>query len=676
MNIKSLIILAGLLTICFLSYGQKNTEIDSLKNLLYQIENNKKTISDKDMVFLYVKLANHYKVRDINIATDLAYKALKLAKKVNFEKGIAHSFGIIGSLYNSTGKYDSAIVYYNNALDFYKKTNDSVYMAKVLNNIGLSHDYQGKMEMAVSYYIKSLDIKQKLNDTTGIITCLNNIGALFFYLEKYDEALKYYKMCIPLSKQVNDNEGFVMANLNIGETYRKIEQYELALEFLLKANEQNKTVKSNYLQALIYDNIGLTYMELGNNKKAIDFLEKSVEVNLILNDKDALLNNYNAIGSFYHKTNNLTQAVDYYTKAYEISSNAGFLKPASNNAEKLSQIYSELQNYKQSMHYHLIYSSLRDSVINIESNKRIDEMRIKYETEKKDNQISLLKKEKEISDIKIKNSQKEKLFFIVSVIALIAISFLLFFLYNNKKRTGKILQEKNKQLNKLNYTKDKFISILAHDLKNPFAGFVKITDALKNNYNNIDNSKKIKYIETINSSAKNLNYLLNNMLHWAVIQNDKADINLSKINISDLFAETKKILSDFAQQNNTKILSQIPENTTVLADKTFILIVFNNMIINAIKFSDKNKPVFVSAKRINNFVQISVKDNGIGIAHKDIEKLFSLDENPKKIGSHKNKGTGMGLILCKEITEKMNGKIWVKSELGKGSEFIFTLPVP
>ncbi len=657
------------------TYGQKKQEIDSLENLLQQIENNEEKISDKDMVFLYVKLANHYKVRDINKATDFAYNALKLAKNINFEKGIAHSFGVIGSLYNSTGEYDSAIIYYNNALDFYKKTNDSVYIAKMFNNIGLSHDYQGKMEIAVSYYLKSLDIKQQLKDTTGIITCLNNIGASFFYLEKYNEALKYYKMCIPLSKQVNDNEGLVMANLNIGETYRKIGQYELALEFLLKANEQNKTVKSNFLQTLIYDNIGLSYMELGNNKKAIDYLKKSIEVNLILNDKDALLNNYTAIGSFYHKTNNLTQAVDYYTKAYQISSNAGFLKPASDNAKKISQIYSQMQNYKQALHYHQIYSSLRDSVINTESNKLVNEMKIKYETEKKDNQISLLKKEKEISDIKIKNSQKEKLFFIVIALALIVVSFLLFILYNNKKRTGKILQEKNKQLKKLNYTKDKFISILAHDLKNPFAGFVRITDALKNNYKNIDNSKKIKYIETINNSAKNLNYLLNNMLRWAVIQNDKADINLSEIKLSEILTETKNILSDFAQQNNTKILIQIPENTIVLADKSFIIILLNNLITNAIKFSDKNKPVFVSAKKNNKFVQISIKDNGIGIAQKDIKKLFSLDENPKKIGNHKNKGTGMGLILCKEITEKMNGKIWVESEPGKGSEFIFTLPV-
>ena len=288
----------------------------------------------------------------------------------------------------------------------------------------------------------------------------------------------------------------------------------------------------------------------------------------------------------------------------------------------------------------------------------------------------MLRKEKEISDIKIKNSQKEKLFFTVSAFALIAVSFSLFILYNNKKRTGKILQEKNEQLNKLNYTKDKFISILAHDLKNPFAGFVRITDALKNNYNNIDNSKKIRYIETINNSAKNLNYLLNNMLRWAVIQNDKADINLSEINIYEIFAETKNILSDFAQQNNTEILSQIPEDTIVLADKSFILIMLNNLITNAIKFSDKNKPIFVSVKKNNKSVQISVKDNGIGIAQKDIKKLFSLDESPKKIGTHKNKGTGMGLILCKEITEKMNGKIWVESELGKGSEFIFTLPVP
>jgi signal transduction histidine kinase len=663
-------------SICSNVFCQNTLNIDSLENVIVKAEAQKTELPEEELVHIYIKLANHYNERKINLSEQYVTKAMSLSRKINFEEGMAHAQGMKGSLLKSQGEYDSAIVYYQKSLDYFELVGDTAYIAKMYNNIGLSYDFKGELEIAVAHYMKSLKAKQQLKDTMGIITCLNNIGASFYFLEKYDEALKYYKMCIPLEKEIDDFEGLAMSYLNIGETYRKLGDYKHALELLLQADEINKTVKNNYLQAMIYDNIGLTYMELGENEKAVQYFDKSIEVNLILNDNEALLNNYTAIGSFHHKNGNLPQAVNYYTKAYEIANKAGFIKPVSDVAKQLSEIYQEQNNFKKALYFNRIYSNLRDSVISIESNKLINEMRIKYESEQKDNEIKLLNKEKEIADIKIRDSQKQKALYIAGAGILLLALILVFVLYHIKKRTGKLLEQKNAQLRVLNFTKDKFISILAHDLKNPFSGFVRITRALNENFNSIPEDKKKQYINTLSESARSLNDLLQNMLQWAVIQNKPTQAAGTEINVSELLNQVITLLSDFAKQNNTLIHNRISDDLKLLADKTYLTIIFNNLLTNAVKFSDGKNTVTVSARCSGEFAEISVSDEGVGMKKKDIEKLFKLDEDPKSIGNHLKKGTGMGLILCKEMAEKMNGTLRAESEVGKGSVFTLTLPLP
>jgi len=235
-------------------------------------------------------------------------------------------------------------------------------------------------------------------------------------------------------------------------------------------------------------------------------------------------------------------------------------------------------------------------------------------------------------------------------------------------------KEQNIQLQKLNITKDKFISIISHDLKNPIAGFMGVTELLYQNYSKIDNSKIEELLYNLYDTSKKTYALLENLLTWTRTQSEDIVLKKEKIRLYDL---SKDILRLFEVNFKSKKLNQfleIDENILVSVDKNMLNTVLRNLIMNSIKFTNESGNITLKAEVKNDLIEISVIDTGIGIPDKIKDSLFKLDEKTTRPGTKNETGTGLGLILCKEFVEKHGGKIWVISSHGKGSVFKFTLP--
>ena len=241
---------------------------------------------------------------------------------------------------------------------------------------------------------------------------------------------------------------------------------------------------------------------------------------------------------------------------------------------------------------------------------------------------------------------------------------------------NQLLLKSQKRLKATNQTKDKFFYIIAHDLKGPFTSFIAITDTLSNDADKIDEQKKIHFIKSLNKSALYLESLLDNLLQWARSQSGTLEVNPRCVNIADAVNLNLKIISFNAQNNQIELINEIEEHTRAFADPNLLNTVLRNLISNAVKFSTKGGQVLIKAKKSSNDkIYISIRDQGIGIAKEDINKLFRIDVSTKTIGESTEKGTGFGLILCKDFIEKQGGNIDVESILGKGSTFSFSLPI-
>ncbi len=270
-----------------------------------------------------------------------------------------------------------------------------------------------------------------------------------------------------------------------------------------------------------------------------------------------------------------------------------------------------------------------------------------------------------------------RLIVILSVILIIVYLFIsrVRHLRSQKERLEKMVELKTKELNELNASKDKFFSIIAHDLKNPFNTIIGFSDMLIDEINSGNIVAMAKYAEMINTSAVQTMRLLENLLEWANSQRGKVVFNPVPIKLQALFKEEFRILNDMAIEKNIDLQWSISEALIIVADKNMIKTVLRNLISNAIKFTHKYGNVNVGTKIDNNNIIVSVADNGIGMTKETINKLFRIDADLSTRGTENEKGTGLGLFLCKEFVEKHGGKIWVESEEGKGSIFSFSIPL-
>jgi len=236
------------------------------------------------------------------------------------------------------------------------------------------------------------------------------------------------------------------------------------------------------------------------------------------------------------------------------------------------------------------------------------------------------------------------------------------------------LKESQEKLTELNATKDKFFSIIAHDLKNPFSSIWGFSDLLINNYDSYDKEKIIRFIKNIKSSSQNTYKLLENLLVWSMSQTGKIEFSPIKFNVYNVIFEEISLSENLSFAKNININYNIDKNINVIADRNMISTVLRNLITNAIKYTNKNGEITITAENLNQFIKISISDNGIGISQEIIDKLFNISNKQSMPGTEREQGTGLGLILCKEFIEKHEGKIWAESEIDKGSTFSFTLP--
>ncbi len=248
-----------------------------------------------------------------------------------------------------------------------------------------------------------------------------------------------------------------------------------------------------------------------------------------------------------------------------------------------------------------------------------------------------------------------------------------------RKKAELALKKSEAELRESNATKDKFFSIIAHDLKSPFNSMLGFSEILNENFDEYSTEKKKRFIWIINEGLQNTLKLLENLLQWSQSQKSIINFNPEKINLYLIVKEICDLLNQSAEKKSIQLINRIAENIYVEADKNMLAIIIRNLLSNAIKYTHKHGEVTIKTFLVPNenniqYVGISVSDTGVGIPKETQSKLFDIGENTSTKGTEKETGTGLGLILCKEFVEKHGGKIWIESEVGKGSSIFFTIP--
>jgi len=231
------------------------------------------------------------------------------------------------------------------------------------------------------------------------------------------------------------------------------------------------------------------------------------------------------------------------------------------------------------------------------------------------------------------------------------------------------------KLTKNNRMKDTLLRIIAHDLKTPFTVIFGYTDVLREDFKNISDEEKLSYIDSIRKASKLSVQLLENLTMWAKSYADKLELKPTKIKLNEAVKENFYILDSTAENKKISLISEVPENFEVYADEETLKTILRNLITNGIKFTKNGGWVKVSSELLDSEIVVKIEDNGIGMDDITMRSLFDPDEFSSSEGTEGERGSGFGLIVCKEFVTKNGGRIWVESKLDKGSKFYFTLPV-
>jgi signal transduction histidine kinase len=243
-----------------------------------------------------------------------------------------------------------------------------------------------------------------------------------------------------------------------------------------------------------------------------------------------------------------------------------------------------------------------------------------------------------------------------------------------RKKIEEILKKSETDLRESNATKDKFISVIAHDLKNPFNSILGFSELLLRNINDYSKSEQLNYISRINDTANNTCKLLENLLNWSFAKQGLIKVTLENLNLKELVDEVITLINTQAKAKSISINNKIDNSITVKADKNMFSIVIRNLLTNAIKYSYSDQPINITCMiQENSIAEVCISDYGVGIENNVLNNLFKIDQSFSTPGTNKEIGTGLGLLLCKEFSYKMGGSIWAESTPNKGSKFIFTL---
>jgi len=258
-----------------------------------------------------------------------------------------------------------------------------------------------------------------------------------------------------------------------------------------------------------------------------------------------------------------------------------------------------------------------------------------------------------------------------NVVGLVGISYDI----TERKKMENELRKRNQQLEKLNNMTNKIYSVVGHDLKTPLSSILGLSDVLLDDVEDSNDEERLKEnLSIIRQSALKMSDLLGDLLNWARIQTDDLSLNKSEFSISEVLRETIDLLTISAEQKGISLQFSSSESFQVCADKQLIATIIRNFISNALKFSDEGDTVEIDVRRDENNWDVSVRDEGIGMSEEDVQQLFHDRKHPQREGTQNEKGSGIGLRLCKELAERHGGQISVESELGEGSRFTLTIP--
>jgi signal transduction histidine kinase len=642
-------------------------------------------------------------IRVINILyNDAAYdKALKyiresekLSNELNYNQGIAEISYFKGLIFAKKDDYINAIDNYNRSKELFSTLSDTLGIARINNSIALieiergNYDIGLKLSLSAMKELEKRGLKKELRDSyKNLATAYNNIG-------EDNQAIEFFEKTLDLEDEFGNTEGVIKTNKSLGDLYANQKAYQRAIYYydnILSSIDESDT----FLRGDVLTKLGYAYLQLNNLEDAKEYLTQGLRLNRRIKNNEGILVALNATGDLYLRERKSIIAGRLLSEATDLA------KTLKNDDELITnyRLRAKLDSTRNDFRLAYIWQKKQFDLIN-----QIEQRRIADAGNTKTEVVPIVIDPEELSNNKEANealisqhelenqaSQDEidrlKFIFYLLLIALASVSTFLVLIYlkrNNRLKYTKELEDKNKQINiqnqaildqsknleDINQVKDKLFSIVSHDLKDSLTSIKGFIDLLKDG--SLSQEEFNHLIPELSENANNASLLLFNLLNWSKSQMQSLESKPSLFDVQEVFAEKIKLIEQKSEKKGIRIEDQSLRDF-VYADRSMVEIIVQNLLTNAVKFCEAGDTITIENHISNGNSLISIGDTGVGITKENQEELFK-NNSFTTIGTKNEKGTGLGLTICKELVELNHGKIWVESTKNIGSTFYVELP--
>ena len=463
-----------------------NHQIDSLKGVIDQLPEDTSMVNSLNA--LSTELAND----DPSQSIIYGEKAKALAEKLNFQRGLGYAYKNIGMGYYHLGDYPKVFEYWPESLKTFEAIKDTLGIANIINNLGVIYFNQGDNAQAIGYYLRSLQISEVLKDKYRIATALVNIGSVYAgSINTYDNALQYYWKALPLSEEIGDNDLIGAITDNMGDIYLKRDQLDSAQFYLEKSLIANdNTIYLTYSLNLL----GEVFEKKGEYDVAIKYQSEAYEIARNLESKHGMAQSLVGLGVSQRSNGELNTSIKTFTQAESIGKEIGSKNILKDTYHGLALANEKLGKYEEAFHYHTLFSAMKDTIFNTETDDKIKRLQFTYEIDKKQTEVDLLTKDKELQELNIKRQKLAINASITGLVLILIIAITIYRNYRHKVKTNRLLDKQNeeieklllnilpaetaKELQKVGYATPKYYDS-ASVLFTDFKGFTKIAGALK-----------------------------------------------------------------------------------------------------------------------------------------------------------------------------------------------------
>lgn len=670
-------VIKGLKIVCCLIIVLVQTNVLAQNNYVDSLNNKLRSADDKEKVLVLSELANHFRFSNSQQALDYYKQAFDICSKTDDKNNGLLLSKTIASLYFNQANFAQAKEYYNKAIQQGISGSSLADVQIQLGNIAMA---QGVLTTAAEQYFNALNHYEKNKDENARLNVYSLLATVFERQNNFSKAIEYNLKALAIYEQNKNKFRLLSSYDNIGNIYLRQKNYNKAEFFFMKSLRVYKEIKNTAGEASTLHNLAKANYEYRQYDKALAYAKQSLKLAQGLNIKPLLASNYNILGYVFTAKADYAAADNHFKKAIDISKRTGLNIELNIAYEGLEALYKSTNDKGKSITFQSLSNDMKDSLYNDSILKRMNSLEANYEAKSKQSEIELLKRESELNNLQRQEEKRVRDFLIAFSTLLLTLFAVVVYFFIKNKRIANALEKQNKeiivqkeQLTQLNNVKDRFFSIISHDLRNNLTS-MKLYFELISNKNYKPNDEKHLTGE-IASSVNNTIDLLENLLVWASEQIKGKAINIVKLNLYEIANDNVALLSGNAAQKSIELENLVDEDALAYGDLDTINLVVRNLISNAIKFTHEGGSVSISSQIKDGFLHISVLDNGVGISSDKIPLLFTQYKNNSTKGTGNEKGTGLGLMLCKEYVEKNNGQIWVESEQGKGSCFLFSLPL-